>query len=67
MVSCFFFFCPEKHSCVLSQFLSCICFLVVFSMLFLALVLYFFFCLSNICSLLIFYFDYEYGCENWFC
>jgi len=64
MVSCIFF--PEKRGCVLSWFLSCICFLVVFSMLFLALVLHFF-SLGNLCSLLIFYFDCEYGCENWFC
>jgi len=66
MVSCFSP--PEKRGCVLSRFLSCICFLVVFSMLFLALVLFFlFFSLGNICSLLIFYFNCEDGCENWFC
>jgi hypothetical protein len=42
--------------------------LVVFSKLFLALVLFFlFFSLGNICSLLIFYFNCEDGCENWFC
>jgi hypothetical protein len=41
MVSCFSP--PEKRGCVLSRFLSCICFLVVFSMLFLASVLSFLF------------------------
>jgi len=64
MVSCFFSL-KSVVVCSLGFFLAFVFWL--FSLSFLGFGSLFFFSLGNIYSLLVFYFDCEYGCENWFC